>query len=272
MPTLLTSQDLVAYPTVAADHRLPYGGNEFQFADLYLPAGDGPHPVVLLVHGGCWMAEYSLEHLGLMCDALRQRGTAVYSLEYRRIGNGGGWPHTMLDVAAGADHLRQISPQFNLDLSRVVAAGHSAGGHLVLWLAARHQLPESSELYTPNPLPLHGVASLAGVANLIRAHQWPICDDSPSLLVGGLPNEVMERYQQASPSALLPLGVCQMLINGVLDPIVPLAFVQEYEAAARASGDTVDIVNLPDVGHFEMVIPETAVFSTVAEAILRLLA
>src|SRR5579872_5792979 len=123
-----------------ADARLRYGPDPLHFGDLRLPGGTGPHPVVVMVHGGFWRARFNLEYAGHLCAALAALGIATWNVEYRRLGDtGGGWPGTLLDVAAAADHLRTLAAPYHLDLSRVVAMGHSAGGHLALWLAARRR-------------------------------------------------------------------------------------------------------------------------------------
>jgi acetyl esterase/lipase len=171
-------EDYLKLPAVAADHRLAYGQAVDQFGDLYLPSTPGPHPVAVLLHGGCWQAKYDLQPLGNLCHALRAGGLAVWSLEYRRLGAGGGWPTTFQDVAAGSDFLRNLAPRFALDLSRVVAVGHSAGGHLALWLAGRHCLPPDSLLFGERPLQLAGVVALAGIPDLAAAAQWNICNNA----------------------------------------------------------------------------------------------
>jgi acetyl esterase/lipase len=261
----------MSLPVVPADHRLSYGTDSQQFGDLYLPEQDGPYPVVVLVHGGCWLAEVDLTHVSQMCNALADEGLAVWSLEYRRLGNGGGWPSTFEDVSAGADYLRQISDQHALELSRVVAAGHSAGGHLALWLACRRRLPLESVLYTANPLPLHGVVSLAGIPNLEQAVAQDICEGTPQQLIGGLPSEVQDRYRQASPSTLLPLGIPQILIIGNYDAVIPVDYIKHYAEAAEQKGDDIRLDILPKAGHFEIVVPTTPEWITVKDAIFDLL-
>ena len=252
-PPILTVADFLALPAVAPDARVPYGPGPQQFGELYLPAGPGPHPVVLLIHGGCWQARYGLAQLGPLCAALRSEGLAVWSLEYRRLGNGGGWPTTFADVATGADALRTLEAP--LDLGRVVAAGHSAGGHLALWLAARPRLPRSSPLWAPSPLPLKGVLALAALADLAAAARRGLCDGAVGELLGGAPEAVPTRYDDASPAALLPLGVPQRHLVGVLDSIVPPDYLAAYVAAARATGDDASLEILPGAGHFELVAP-----------------
>ncbi|MCB0189024.1 MAG: alpha/beta hydrolase [Caldilineaceae bacterium] len=209
-PALLTVSDYVQLPGVPATARYPYGDDPEQFADLYLPPTTPPaagYPVVVLIHGGCWGAQYGLTQLGPFSRTIADLGIAVWSLEYRRIGNGGGWPNTFLDVAAGADFLRTIADEETLDLHRVAVAGHSAGGHLALWLAARSKLATDSELYIADPLPLIGVVSLAGIPDLVDAEAREICRGAVPQLLGGSAADVPIRYRDASPSAFLPLGI-----------------------------------------------------------------
>src|SRR5436309_894025 len=140
--------------------RIAYGPGEFQFGELRVPEGAGPHPVVIVIHGGYWRAAYGLDHIGHFCTALTKAGLATWSLEYRRVGNpGGGWPGTFDDIKNGASRLAQIATVRKLDLSRIIATGHSAGGHLVLWLAGQ------------SAVKLRGVVPLAPVADLRRAYE-----------------------------------------------------------------------------------------------------
>ena len=133
---LMTSNDLDHLVAPPAEARISYGDDALQFGELRLPDGPGPHPVAIVIHGGCWLGEFDLTHIGTLAEALNEEGIAAWVIEYRRIGNpGGGWPGTFEDVARGADHLRKIAKEHPLDLDRVIAVGHSAGGHLALWLA-----------------------------------------------------------------------------------------------------------------------------------------
>lgn len=261
----LTVKDYLELPRPSADHRIAYGSDPLQFGDLRLPPAPGPHPVAIVIHGGCWRAQYDLEPLSSFCAALTGAGVATWSLEYRRVGNpGGGWPGTFEDVARGADHLRSLAKEYPLDLSRVVAVGHSAGGHLVLWLAARHRLPKESHLFRPDPLRLTGVVSIAGVPDLRAALERGICRDVIDRVMGG-------NHALTSPIELLPLGIPQRLINGARDPVVPVELGRSYEAAARKSGDDVRLVVLEEASHFEMVSPRTEAWTVVKQNILSLL-
>lgn len=266
---LMTVADYMNLPIVSANHRLFYGSDINQFGDLYLPSSRKPHPVVVLLHGGCWLAEYGLEPLGKMCQAIADMGCAVWSLEYRRIGNGGGWKTTFTDVAIGADYLKNIADQYTLDLSRVVVVGHSAGGHLGLWLAGRHCLPTDSELFSDEPLPIHGVVALAAIPDLIEGIKRNICFGACQNLIGDTPEAAPQRYQHGSPHLLLPLGVYQWHIVGRSDELVPADYVQQYITVANQH-DQVKLEIIAETGHFEVVVPGTPAWNAVKNAILTL--
>ncbi|MCB0114013.1 MAG: prolyl oligopeptidase family serine peptidase, partial [Caldilineaceae bacterium] len=186
------------------------------------------------------------------------------------LGNGGGWPTTFQDVAAGVDHLRTLAEDYALDLARVVVAGHSAGGHLALWSAGRHRLPTESPLYVADPLRVRGVVALAGIPDLVAGVRWDLCGGAITELLGGAPDAVPDRYAQASPVELLPLGVAQWHIVGSRDAIVPPAYLQGHVAVAEKH-NAVRLDILPDAGHFELVTPRSAAWPHVRSAILKLL-
>jgi acetyl esterase/lipase len=273
MSKRLSREDYGNFPSVSADFRLSYGTEADQFGDLYLPSGDGPHPVVILLHGGCWRNHFGLEPLGRVAEYLQQVGIAVWNLEYQRLGQGGGWPTTMQDVARGADHLRLLAKIYPLDLSQVIAVGHSAGGHLGLWLGARSHLPSSSEIYFPDPLPLKGILSLAGVADLVRGVAWDVCQGACVELMGGSPEVVPERYQQASPCQMGPVKVPSVHLVGEYDEIVRAKMVQEdvFELRKQAAEVSIDLEVIPEIGHFELVDPTSPVWPIVEKAIKKLL-
>ncbi|MBA3530766.1 MAG: alpha/beta hydrolase [Ardenticatenales bacterium] len=250
---------------------LAYGADPFQFGELRLPAGAGPHPVVIVIHGGFWRARYDLTHIRPLCEALTAAGVATWSIEYRRIGNpGGGWPGTLLDVAQAASHLRTLALDYPLDLARVVAMGHSAGGHLALWLAGAARVPAGDPLHVVEPLPIHAAISLAGVADLRRAWELRLSNNVVEDFLGGAPAQVPERYDSSSPIELLPLGAKQVLIHGVEDDIVPIEISRRYHEAATRLGDEVALHELPRLGHFEPIEPGSAAWPAVRDAVLGL--
>jgi len=261
--------------------RIQYGPEEHQFGDLRLPEVVGEAratrvpedsntiwPVCIVIHGGFWYAQYGLDLMDKMSTDLAERGYATWNVEYRRVGQaGGGWPGTLKDVAAAADFFREMAATQPIDVNRVGAVGHSAGGHLALWLAARHKLPETSLLYSENPLRLVGVVSQAGVADLeamweVRQEESPVVD-----LLGGTPAEVSSRYTEASPAALLPTGVRQVLVHGTADNRVPISISEGYYNLAMEMGDEITLVELPGVDHFALINPDSDAWDSVIQAI-----
>jgi acetyl esterase/lipase len=246
-------------PPAPPGTRIAYSRGEFQFGELRVPSGSGPHPVAIVIHGGYWRARYDLTEVGHLCEAVTRQGLATWSLEYRRIGNpGGGWPGTLDDVQTGATYLEKIAAERSLDLKRVVAMGHSAGGHLVLWLAKQ------------NAIALRGLVALAPVADLRRAWELKLSNTVVADLLGGSPQDLPERYRSASPIELVPLGVAQRVLHGDNDDIVPLEISRRYVAAAKKSGDDSKLIEVAGAGHFELVDPRSSAWPVVKEAVLEL--
>ena len=269
--SLMTGRDLAALPQPPADHTIAYGPAPQQVAELRLPKGYPPHPVVLVIHGGCWQVPWAFDQVRALAAALTAEGFATWSLEYRRIGDpGGGWPGTLEDVARGADHLREVAKAHPLDLGRVVVLGHSAGGHLALWLAARHRLPMDSPLRGEPPLPVRGVVTLAGITDLRAGAAGRVCGEAIPQLLGGRPEAWAVRLGQASPIELIPLGVPQRLLVGARDAIVPAEQARAYAAAATAAGDAVEVRVLEGAGHFEPVDPGSSAYPAVRDAVRAL--
>jgi len=264
-----SSREILTRPGPPADHRLAYGPDPEQFGDLRLPkgaTGDGPFPVVVVIHGGCWRAMHSLDYMGHVCADLTAAGVATWNIEYRRLGQeGGGWPGTYLDVAAAIDHLRELARQYPLDLRRVVVTGHSAGGHLALWAAGRRQVPRGSLVHQDDPLPLSGVVPLAGLTDLTLS--GTACDEEAPRMRGA-----DDTLNQTSPIAMLPLGLPVVIIQGEDDQPVPPAQATTYVAAAERSGDRPRLCLLPQTDHFVIVDPHSSVWPRIKTEILHLLA
>ena len=265
VPATVASQQLITAGSVgefdwpSPDAKISYGDGEFQFGYLRLPEGSGPHPVIVFMHGGCWLSVFDIRYTGMGEQAFADAGYAVWSLEYRRVGNpGGGWPGTFLDVASGADHLVELAREYPLDLDRVIAIGHSAGGQLALWLAARGRIPSSSELYASEPLAIHGVLALAPAPNLATLHSSGACGPGVDGLMGGSPEARPERYQVGSPMQLMPVGVPQRVIVGALDAQFGSSGRAYFQAASAAGSSPVTLREAPESGHFEMVVPSTS--------------
>jgi acetyl esterase/lipase len=224
-------------------HTHRYGSDRSQRGDLHVPQGTGPHPVMILIHGGSWRKRYGRVVMRALAADLLRRGWAVWNIEYRRVGNGGGWPETFADVAAAIDHLDSLNP--SLDMSRVSVLGHSAGGHLALWAAGRDSLPAGAPGATaPRPrVSLQRVIALAGVCDLSGAYRdWH--GGAVRDLMGGSPRRLPERYMIGDPLLNVPLGIPALLIHGVLDETVSVDLSRNYTRAALTAGGSVELVEI----------------------------
>lgn len=266
----LSAQEAFALPQPEPDEVIAYGSEARQFGELRMPEGDGPFGVAVIVHGGCWLAAYDQGYMAAFAEAVTDLGWATWTIGYRRVGEpGGGWPNTFLDAAAALDFLPELARRHPLDVDRVIAIGHSAGGQLALWLAARPRLPESSPLFSPDPHPVDGVLALAAAADLEFLSEQQTCGDAATLLMEGTPIERPRRYAQGSTMRLLPLGVPQILVNGELDQTWSVP-AERYFTAASNAGDAVEKVTMPGAGHFELVIPDSPTWPVVRDALVRL--
>ncbi len=260
-------KELLARPRNSVDQHIAYGKGALQYGDLYLPKGEGVHPVVVLIHGGCWLAELpGPELMDPMAGALRDHGYAVWNIEYRRIGHrGGGYPGTFQDAGNAVDALRRFAPKYHLDLSHVVLVGHSAGGHLAVWAAARAKI--AGPLHVVHPLAVKGVVSLSGILDLeaYRSSGGEACGgaDTIDALVGkhALP------YADTSPALLVPSHVRQAIVSGETDRIVAAHFGHDYAAKAKAAGDTVSDIEIAGAGHFDLIDPQAPAWAQVLAAI-----
>ena len=242
---LMSQSSILDLEPPAPGQRIPYGEDSNQFAELRLPKGKGPHPVVIFIHGGYWRAAYDLTHAGHFCQAITDAGHAAWSVEYRRTGQrGGGYPGTFEDIRNAAKRLTKIP---NLDLQRVTASGHSAGGHLALWLAAQ------------NVIELRSVVALAAVSDLKRAHELNLGSGAAEAFMGCSPNQCPDAWAASSPIDLLPIKVPQRLLHGTADTVVPFDLSQRFAQASKNAR----LIPLPETGHFELIDPRAKQWSTV---------
>jgi acetyl esterase/lipase len=265
----LGPDDVDALPATAPTLVQKYGADSLQYAELRLPAGKGPFPVVVVIHGGCWTKGLAtLRNTAPIASDLTQAGVATWNIEYRQVGDsGGGWPGTFIDWGAAVDRLRELAKSYPLDLSRVVVVGHSAGAHAALWIAARHRLPADSPIRGTDPLAIHAAVAIDGPGDLTGfvGFDAQVCGASVVVpLMGGTPEEKPERYREASPQSLLPLGVPQYFVSAV---VLTLEKAREYQRIARSKGDRVEILLL-HTGHFELIAPGQQPWEAVKHLIL----
>jgi acetyl esterase/lipase len=235
--------------------RYHYGQDPSQFAEISLPAGSAPAPVVVIVHGGYWQSGYGLELGRPLAADLAGRGYAAVNVEYRRMGSGGGWPQTGEDVAAAVDALTGQAPG-RLDLKRVVGLGHSAGGQLAGWLASRRDVA----------VPLTGVVLQAGVLDLVHGADEGLGGGAVEEFLGGTPAERPDAYAQASPIALVPLGVRSVCVHGTSDGLVPIDQSERFVAAAQKAGGSAELRTF-DGDHFQPITVGTPAWGLCVEAL-----
>ncbi|MEU1162562.1 alpha/beta hydrolase [Streptomyces sp. NPDC005921] len=271
-----------SHPQVEPDATAAYGDHPDQVIDFYAPRADEPSaPLVVVLHGGAWRAPYDRAHITPFADYLARRGFAVANVEYRRGAKlpaqggsapvAGRWPDTFDDVAAALDTLpalaREALPQ--ADLRRTVLTGHSAGGHLALWAAARHVLPADAAWRTSGPAPLRGVVALAPIADFAMAEKLDVCGNASLQLLGGN-DHFTDRQRYADPALLLPTGIATTLVQGRSDLVVPQAVAESYADAAAKAGEVVGLTLLEDVGHFPLIDPAADACAVAAEEIAQL--
>jgi len=250
----LAAQEILRSSPPKADARLSYGKEPAQFGDLRMPAGAGPHPIVIFYHGGFWRNSYSLDYLGHACAALARAGVATWNVEYRRIGEaGGGWPGTLDDAVHGAEFIAVLAKRHPIDLRRILVAGHSAGGQLALWLAVQR------------PVDLRGVVAFAPVSDLRRAFASKLGDGAVGQFIGGSPDRLPQRYAATSPIELLPISVQQRVIHGTNDDIVPFEMSERFAQASHNA----KLIPIQGAGHFEPVDPRARAWKTVEKNFLN---
>ncbi|MEU8887014.1 alpha/beta hydrolase [Streptomyces sp. NPDC048442] len=282
-PSELPLDEPPTLPAVAPDASAPYGDHPDQVIDFYAPrgTGGGSAPLVVVLHGGAWRAPYDRQHITPFADFLARRGFAVANVEYRRgsslphqDANGplaGRWPETFDDVAAALDALPHLAKEAlpEADVRRTVLTGHSAGGHLALWAAARHVLPEGSPWRLSSPPPLRGVVALAPIADFASAVRAGVCGGAVTQLLGG-EGLYEERQPYADPAALLPTGIATAVVQGRTDTTVPQEVSEAFADAAARAGEVVGLTLLEDVGHFPLIDPAADACAVVAEEIAQL--
>ena len=253
------------YPVADGD-----SDHDQNWVDLFMPKGDHPDgsvPMVILVHGGSWQSQIGADTFVTFARRLAERGLAVYNVEYRRLGSGGGYPQTFADVAAAIDYAPEIgraNPAISLDDAVVV--GHSAGGQLAMWAGTRHKLDDDEVGAKPKYRPT-SVVSLAGPLDMRTAVKMG--DDRIVKALGGEPDEVPERYASVDPIQNIDPTIPTIAMAGSDDHVVPAVVSRNYVDAAKKSGGVARFVLLPKTNHVSIVDPGAPTFTRVLETINR---
>ena len=260
-------------------HKYQYGDDPSQWGELFLPEASGTRGVVVVIHGGYWRSQYGAELGEPLARDLAMHGMPAWNLEYRRAGNGGGWPHTFEDVLAGIDKLSDVAGIHGLGLEKVVALGHSAGGHLAVWAAGRSRL---GQLGAPDPdrqlqrknddgaVHLTGVVSQAGLLNLAAAEKLNLSNGAVSNLLGGSPERYPKRHKYADPMSAIPLCVPVYAVHGSDDDDVPVSQSTSYAGAAKAAGAPIQLLNVPG-DHFSLIDPKAPAYRKCRDLVQELL-
>jgi acetyl esterase/lipase len=269
-------------------HKYFYGDHPSQWGELFVPepavnggrAAARPDGVVVVIHGGYWRSQYGAELGEPLARDLAAHGITAWNLEYRRAGNGGGWPHTFEDVLAGIDRLKDIAPEYGLNLRKVVALGHSAGGHLAVWAAGRSRLSHISAADADRQLHrntdglavyLSGVVSQSGVLSLSEAEKLNLSNGAVFNLMGGSSERYPQRHRYADPMTLLPLPVPVYVVHSTEDDDVPISLSEAYVHAAKIHGGQAHLLKVPG-DHFALIDPRAAAYKKCREIVQSLLA
>ena len=274
--------DVDKLPSSAPALTEAYGKEPTQVGDLRLPAGPGPHPVVIVIHGGCWWKGFATrQNTAALASRLTEKGFATWNIEYRQAGEkdkdgkysgdaGAGWPGTFNDWAAATDHLRDLAKRYPIDLARLAVTGHSAGAHAALWVASRHKLPKDSDIASPDPLKIGAVVAIDGPADPsseIETFEKGCGVPAGKAMFGGTPAEQPKRWAEGSPQAQLPLDVKSGLVSASLF-LSPPAAAKWVTEARKGTGKSSALI-LGGTGHFEVIAPGSPVWSQVEAFLLE---
>jgi len=273
-----------------AQTKISYGLDPLQYGELYLPAGDGPFPVVTFLHGGCWRSsEGMINSYRAMSKAMTEHGIAAWNLQYRGATSpGGGWPGTWQDIANGFDALKKVAESYPVDLQQVVVVGHSSGGHFGAWLAMRSQLPPNSEIYVEPQVNLMALVMTDAYINPLMidsiGETGEMYCGEPLLekLVGGSVEDNIDNFLQISPLEWLPWGIPQeYVVSTYRYPVsLPRVLAQgktsmrtppDYPALAVIAGDEINVRLISNESHGGFTREGSRGYDAAISAVLRLL-
>lgn len=257
----------------SADERIYYGRHPLQFGDLRIPSkiDHGLAPLVIVIHGGQWESSYSLDGMSWLAEKLTSKAIATWNIEFRRLNNpGGGFPGTFQDVADAVDFVRTIAKSHPIDLDRVVILGHSSGGHLGAWAAARANMSRDSPLRSDNPFKVRGIVDIAGVLDLEHAYRAGR-SDVLNILGAGDEKALASKSIYASPINLLPMGLPQRLIIGDRDDVWRIESHKRYRQKATSLGEDVQLTIVKGANHFDMLNGSRFMWKTISGAIVEVL-
>ena len=276
------NEDLV---NVSRKH-FAYGPDPSQHGEVFLPTQRRYAGVAVVIHGGYWRSRYGAELGQPLAQDLAEHGIAAWNLEYRRAGNGGGWPETFQDIAAGIDKLAEVAEEHALDLSRVVAMGHSAGGHLAVWAAGRQNLPAGAPGANRARVTLTAVVSQAGLLDLRTARELNLSQGAVVNFLGGSPERDPERYLLADPTQQLPLRIPVYAVHGEADQDVPISQSKNYVLSSETAAHTetaalsgpahpqavpAQFIQVPG-DHFDLIDPSSQAYARCRELVIAALA
>ena len=261
--------DLLKREKPAPDATISYGSDPLNVVDIWRPKGTGPHPAVIMIHGGCWKTDIAQRDImNYIAADLRSAGIGVWNIEYRGVDRaGGGYPGSYQDVGEAADLFAARGAEFGFDTTKRIAIGHSAGGHLALWLAQRPALPKVSPIRSAHPIALDAAISQAGIPDLRQGEtlpDHPCGDEGARAMAAG-------HYAETSPQEMPLTDTPQYLFNTSADWVAPYLYGEAYRDAMAKRGKTVVLAQTAGEGHVEHIAPDGKTWALQKGLIKRLL-
>lgn len=241
----------------APDAVLRYADHPRGFAELRLPQGTGPFPLAVIYHGGCWKTGIASEaYMAPLATRWQKQGIATLNVDYREVGDGGGWPGSFEDWAASAKLIEDVTKRYPIDRARVTLVGHSAGGLPAVWLATA----------SGENGPVGARAALRARAAIVLDGPGDVGAEQPAFdalcqfsavepFMGAGPQPTPERYAAISPASAPPQLASLLFVQARLP--APSAATR---AALSAGGAALTIRENPGVSHFAIITPGNPVY------------